>query len=81
MSCDVINDKADNAPAPAEIFPHWDLIVLPARFFTERLLRLRLTGALRFTVRLRVVRLRANKDNKMIDYNNTPKYIYNWDMS
>ena len=75
----MINDKADNAPAPAEILPHWDLIVLPARFFTERLPRLRLTGALRVTVRLRVVRLRANKDDRIIVYNNTPKYIHNTD--
>jgi len=44
-----------------------------------RLERLRLTGALRAILRLRVVRLRANKDNKMIDYNNTPKYIHNTD--
>jgi len=77
----VIKDKAHSAPAPAEILPHWDLIVLPARFFTERLLRLRLTGALRVTVRLRVVRLRANKDNRIVLYNNTPKYIHNLDMS
>ena len=72
----MIKDKADSAPAPAEILPHWDLIVLPARFFTERLPRLRLTGALR-VIRLRVVRLRANKDNKMNVYNNTSKYIHN----
>ena len=74
----MIKDKADNAPAPAEILPHWDLIVLPARFFTERLVRLRLTGALR-VIRLRVVRLRANKNNRIVLYNNTSKYIHNLD--
>ena len=73
----MINESADNAPAPAEILPHWDLILLPTRFLTRRE-RLRLTGAFRVT-RLRVVRLRANKNNRIIVDINTPKYIHNTD--
>ena len=51
---------------------------LVTRFLVDRLVRLRLTGALR-VIRLRVVRLRANKDNRIIVYINTPKYIHNAD--